>query len=408
MKQKKKIAYLCSEYPAVSHTFILREIEELRKNDLQVFTISINPFRAWPKITAQETRESEMTFCIKEVPRLKIIFYYHLLTFFGAPLKYLKALFQSLKLAAFDGPKSPTKALGYFAEAAVLARWLKVNGLRHLHVHFLNPAATVVLIAAELYGFEFSFSVHGPDEFFDTEKNLLVKKIEKAKFVRCISYFCQSQLMRLSASEHWHKFRIVRCGVNLEDFAPAPEAKNKAPQMLCIGRLTKNKGQHILLQACAELMKTGKKFHLTLVGDGEDRGSLEDMVLEIGLKNHVTFTGSVGHEAIRKLYAQADLFVLPSFAEGVPIVLMEAMAIGVAVISTHIAGIPELIKEKKNGHLVFASDIQDLAEKIEAMLYDQTQRQLYRANARKTVEAKYNIITNGRQLAKIFNKELEN
>lgn len=408
MKQKKKIAYLCSGYPAVSHTFILREIEELRKNGLKIFTVSINPFQVWPKITTQETREGEKTFCIKEVPKWKIIFYYHLLTSFGAPLKYLKALFQSLKLAAFDGPKNPVKALGYFAEAAVLARWLKVNDLRHLHIHFLNPAATVVLVAAELYDFEFSFSVHGPDEFFDTKANLLIKKIEKAKFVRCISYFCQSQLMRLSPSEHWHKFRIVRCGVNLEDFALVPEAKNKVPQMLCVGRLTKNKGQHILLQACVKLLQKGKKFHLTLVGDGEDRGSLEDMAFELGLRNCVTFAGSVGHEEIRKLYAKAELFVLPSFAEGVPIVLMEAMAMGVAVVSTNIAGIPELIKEKNSGHLVFASDVYELAEKIEAELYDSILRDVFRNNARKTIEEKYDIDKNSRQLAKIFEQEVGN
>lgn len=401
MKQNR-IAYLCSGYPTVSHTFIIREVEELRKNGLEILTAAINTFNTWPQITEQEKEESQKTFYVKAIPKWKIIFYYHLVTLICAPSKYIKALITCLQLVLFDGPKSFVKAGGYFVEGVILAHWLQKHSIHHLHVHFLNPASTVALIVVGLYRCELSFSVHGPDEFYNVEANLLSQKINLAKFIRCISYFCRSQMLRLAENKSRSKFRIIRCGVNTEIFTPNPPPENEIPEILCVGRLTKNKGQATLLQACAKLSQKGKDFHLNLVGDGEDRSLLENMVVELGLQDQVTFAGSVGQMEIKKYYQKANAFVLPSFAEGIPIVLMEAMAMGVPVISTHITGIPELITEGENGYLVFASDVIALAQKLENILAEPALDKAFRDKARQTIEDKYDIKKNYRQLAEIF------
>jgi glycosyltransferase involved in cell wall biosynthesis len=211
--------------------------------------------------------------------------------------------------------------------------------------------------------------------------------------------------MRLVPSEHQKKFRIVRCGVDLKNFQRVSKSQNNVPHILCVGRLTKNKGQHILLQTCFELKQSAQHFHLTFVGDGEDRESLENLTAELDLKSQVTFTGSVGQEKIKEFYKKADLFVLPSFAEGVPIVLMEAMAMGVPVISTNITGIPELIEDGKSGFLTFASDIGDLKQKMMFLFTNPNLRAEFTKNARKTVELNYNIGKNCKQLAEVFERE---
>jgi len=303
-----------------------------------------------------------------------------------------------------QGSGNILKGLAYFAEAGVLVKWMQENSLDHVHVHFANPAATVAMIGAEYGTVSFSVSVHGPDVFYNVDTALLAEKVIRAKGVRCISHYCRSQLMRLIPHGLWSKLDIVRCGIDGERFAPRPDPCNKIPEILCVGRLVPAKGQHILLSACGILRKRGLDFHLTFVGDGDDRNSLESLAVELEIPGKVTFTGAVGQDQVASYYDRADLFAIASFAEGVPVVLMEAMAKEIASLSTRITGIPELINHGQNGILTTPSDTCDLADNLQRLLEDRHMRETLGKNGRKQVLEKYDLSANCREMADFFKK----
>lgn len=291
-------------------------------------------------------------------------------------------------------------------EAVLLVDMARKQNVRHVHVHFANPAATVALIASRSGAFQYSISIHGPDVFYNIETTLLTEKIAAASFVRCISHYCKSQLCRLIPFADWSKLGIVRCGINPEVFRPRPVPNNKIPQLLCVGRLTRNKGQHILVDACARLKKAAIPFHLTFVGDGEDRESLQRQVSISGLEKEITFTGALGQDQVRAMYTTADIFILPSFAEGVPVVLMEAMAMEIPVISTRITGIPELIDSGKDGILVTPGNPEELFKKIKFLMEESLLRSRLGKQAREKVMADYDLAANCKALVNLFREKL--
>jgi glycosyltransferase involved in cell wall biosynthesis len=254
-------------------------------------------------------------------------------------------------------------------------------------------------------GISYSISVHGPDIFYTVDSAMLPEKIRKAAFVRCISHYCKSQIMRLSEPQEWHKLHIVRCGVDPDLYTPRAEPENPVPNILCVGRLVPAKGQYILLEACGLLKKEGLEFHLTIVGDGPDKLILEKAVNSGNMKGSATFTGALGQDKVRDYYQRADLFVLASFAEGVPVVLMEAMAKEIPVISTRITGIPELIEHEKDGLLATPGDAEDLANQIRKLLTTPRLRRELGVAGRKKVVTLYNQHTNNQQMATLFHEE---
>jgi colanic acid/amylovoran biosynthesis glycosyltransferase len=404
---KPKLIYFCSEFPGISHTFIFREIEMLIENGFEILTASVNLPHHLEKMSGREQTLSAQTVYLKKAPFSEIaraIF----VGFFRSPLKMVAMAHGAVTLTLIKGPKSLKKALGYFIEAVLLVNAAQKQKVRHVHVHFANPAATVALIASRSGAFQYSLSIHGPDVFYNTETNLLTEKVVEATFVRCISHYCRSQLCRLIPFEDWPKLTIVRCGVDPGVFTPRPVPGNKIPQLLCVGRLTRNKGQHILIEACTRLKDSATPFHVTFVGDGEDRASLERQVSISGLEKEVTFTGAMGQDGVKAIYRTADLFILPSFAEGVPVVLMEAMAMEIPVISTCINGIPELIDSGDNGILVSPGDAEALFLKIKLLIEEPLLRARMGQQARRKVEEAYNLSTNCNQLVSLFEQVLEN
>jgi glycosyltransferase involved in cell wall biosynthesis len=396
----KNIAYLCSEFPALSHTFISREVAILEKSGFDIRYASINPTRNLEKMDADDQARAAATYVLKATPKGRM-----LRAFLACLLRlprFLSTLGFALKLAGFGGPRQPAKALAYFLQAILLHRWARGQGLKHVHVHFANPAATVALIACRFGGLEFSLSVHGPDEFYEVERNNLREKIQAAVFVRCISHFCRSQLMRLSPSDQWGKFHIVRCGLLPGEIAPRPAATGPRRRILCVGRLCPSKGQAILIQAAGLLKDRGADFQLLLLGGGEDLEAIQGLVATRGLADRVTVAGPVGHARVRQELEAADLFVLPSFAEGIPIALMEAMAAGVPVLSTMIAGIPELIQPGVNGFLVPASDAEGLAEAIAGILGGSLDLGALVESAHGTVWRDYDVERNTQSLGRLF------
>lgn len=403
---KTRIAYLVSCYPAISHTFILREVLALRRRGFEIHTASINPpDRDRSKLTQDERQEAENTFYVKAAG-LGLVLMAHLRLVTASPLRYFAGLVYAFKLGG-SNLSALLYHLFYFVEAVVLGDWMERNQLKHVHVHFATPAATVAMIAGQVCGIEFSMTVHGPDEFYEVDRYHLSEKIRRARFVCTIGRYCRSQLMKLSESEQWHKFEVSPLGIDPELFRPVLREKDSENfHLICVGRLVSAKGQAILLEALSSLRQKQHRVSLTLVGDGPDRAGLERMALALGLSGRVRFTGSVNQDHIRDLYRQADAFVLPSFAEGIPVVLMEAMAMEIPCISTMITGIPELIASGSEGILVPASDSALLAEAIALLKGRPELAARFAAQGRQKVCRDYNLEINSDRLAEIFGRRL--
>jgi glycosyltransferase involved in cell wall biosynthesis len=217
-------------------------------------------------------------------------------------------------------------------------------GVSHLHAHFGTNPAAVAAIARAWGGPTFSFTAHGPDEFDAPVTMSLASKIKAASFVAAISSYGKSQLMRWSDPAEWDKIKIVRCGVDAEylNSKPRPIPANST-EFVCIARLSAQKGLPLLLDACAQLRANGERFSLMIIGDGELRETLRAQIDRQKLNECVALAGAASSTEIRDALARARAFVLPSFAEGLPVVLMEALAMARPVITTAIAGIPELV-----------------------------------------------------------------
>ncbi len=401
-----KLAYLVSCYPAISHTFILREVLELRRLGIEIAVASVNHAdRNLAQQTAEEQSETQRTFYVKKAgwqgnaKSLSTFLVRHPYSFFIG----VRSVFKLGRLDLFK----LCMAGFYLVEAILIADWMKKNSLKHLHVHFATPAATVALLLSRIRPITISLTVHGPDEFYNTSQYFLREKIAAARFICAIGLFARSQLMLLSPVAHWNKFEVVPLGVNSAHFAPSKNLAELKPfEILCVGRLVPAKGQSILLQAVAKLRVQGRTIQLRLVGDGPERSTLVNETKRLNLDGFVCFEGNVNGDRIRRMYESADLFVLASFAEGIPVVLMEAMAMEVPCIATNVNGIPELIRNEIDGLLVSPSDVDGLANAILRLMDNSELRQCFAQSARRRVLEAYNLETNVSKLAGVFHRRL--
>jgi colanic acid/amylovoran biosynthesis glycosyltransferase len=391
----QRIGYLLSRYPAVSHTFFFQEIVGLRALGMDIQAASINRAdRALEKMPAAEAAESRDTYYIKGTPLGQIV-----ATLVKVALTKPGVVWRGLRFAfglqRFDLFRTGY-AMFYLAEALLVGDWMRRKGIDHLHVHFCGPVATVGMLAGAAWQVPFSMTAHGPDEFFDQQDGFLPKKVETASFVICISDFARSQMMRILVPEQWGKLRVVRLGVRAELAEGAAKRENASGELevLCVGRLIPAKGQHVLLEAFARLRAEGLPLKLRYVGDGADRKSLEEFAKTAGLGASVIFEGALNHDRALGFVARADMFVLPSFAEGIPVALMEAMALGVPVISTFVAGIPELIRHERDGILVPAGSVDALADAMAMLAKDAALRERFAGSAREQVLTRYNLERN--------------
>ena len=401
-----RLAYLVSRYPAISHTFILREVRQLRAQGFDIHVASVNmPDSAPGNLTAEESDETRRTYYIKQAGLFGAL-RAHLLTILLRPLGYVRGFLFACSLSGLNLKKIVYNFF-YFVEAVMIGRWMQDKALSHLHVHFTTPASTAGLIATKTFPFTLSLTVHGPDEFYDAPGYHLSEKIQGASFLCCIGRYARSQLMKLSEYDQWSKFEISPLGVDPGVFTPRPFREHTEPfSILCVGRLTPAKGQHILVAAVDSLVKDGSVVQLRFVGDGPDRQSLEQDVKARGLEAHIVFEGAVNQDRIRTLYEAADVFALASFAEGIPVVLMEAMAMDIPCVTTHITGIPELIREGVDGLLVPPSDECALAGALARLMDDPALRRRLGQAGRLRVLAKYELYHNTERLAQIFQQRL--
>jgi glycosyltransferase involved in cell wall biosynthesis len=401
-----RLGYLVSQYPGISHTFILREVLGLQRLGFGIEPASVNlPDRPVERLTSDERTEAARTYYIKEQGAAGAAGAM-LTRFLRAPGRFFSTLLCALRLGGSDLRKLGYQVF-YFVEACLLAEWMRSKRLSHLHVHFATPASMVGLLATRLEGATLSITVHGPDEFYDAAGYRLTEKIEACAFLCAISHYARSQLMKLSGPAQWDKIEISPLGVEVELFTPRPVREIPGQfEILCVGRLVSAKGQHILLRAAELLAAQGRDFLLRFVGDGPDRESLEREAGRPALAGRVRFEGSVDQEHIRELYATAGAFALASFAEGIPVVLMEAMAMEIPCVTTWITGIPELIENGEDGLLVAPSDVEGLAAALERLMDDAPLRRRLGESARRRVDEHYNLRKNLVRLGAILERRL--
>jgi colanic acid/amylovoran biosynthesis glycosyltransferase len=389
-----RLAYLLSSYPDISHTFFLNEITELTKHGFDVDVASINRPGWEPQNLSEPVSDwISKTFYIK-AGRTFHTCCLLLTILITCPLVVFRGINAVIRLGLRE-PVATFYSMFYLAEALILGDWLRSRGHTHLHVHFGGPVATVGLLASIAWRIPYSMTIHGPEEFYSVEKSHLRKKVEQARFVLCISDYCRSQLMKISQPVQWKKFHIVRLGVDVALFAPKQTFNSDDHlELVSVGRLVPDKGHLLLLQAFSRLVSQGYKLRLRIIGEGSERKNLENFIIDQHLADSVTLEGARNHEFTRGLLSDADIFVLASFAEGLPIALMEAMAMEVACVSTYIAGIPELIRPEVDGLLVPASSEEALVEALKRLILDRTFRQSLGYSGRRRVVDLYSLDTN--------------
>ncbi len=394
-----RIAYLTGEYPRATDTFIQREVAALRQLGVEVHTFAIRRPAEREIIGAEQEAERQCTFYILPT-MLTTLLRSHLQCVFDRPRHYLRALGVALKTRP-PGLYGLVYQIFYFAEAAILACEIRTRQIEHLHNHFANSSCSVAMLAAEMGGFPYSFTMHGPAIFFEPKYWRIDEKIRRASFVNCISYFCRSQAMVFASRDIWPRLHIVHCGVDPQQYIPVTH-KGEGHRILYVGRLAAVKGLPVLLEALAMIRQARPNIMLTIAGDGPDRSNLEQMSRELNLQHHVRFVGYCSQAQVREHLKQTDVFVMSSFAEGVPVVLMEALASGVPVVATRIAGVGELVENGISGFTVPPGNPVSLAEAIERLLDDPTLRQQFGRNGRRHVEEHFDIRREAARLLQIM------
>jgi colanic acid/amylovoran biosynthesis glycosyltransferase len=360
-----RVAYLVNEYPKISHSFIRREIQALEHQGFEVVRISI---RGWgvEQVDEQDRLEQNRTHYVLRAGALGL-----LQVVAAALVTRPMALVRAFTLACRMGYRSERPLLVhlvYLAEACYIERLLRPTGAQHLHAHFGTNSAEVAMLIHLLGGPDWSFSVHGPEEFDKATLIGLGEKIRRSSFVVAVSSYTRGQLYRWAGRECWPKVQVVRCGLDPGYFVQPAVPVPSAHRLVCLGRLCQQKGQLLLLDAAHRLNVDGIDFELVLAGDGELRGDIEALVARHKLQDRVRITGWISGQRARAEILAARALVLPSFAEGLPVVLMEAMALRRPVISTYVAGIPELVVPGENGWLVPAGEVEALAHAMRTCL----------------------------------------
>ena len=393
-----KLAYLTSRYPATSHTFIRREVVGLRRLGVDVDTFSIQPASAAELSGHDDEGPATYNVLAQSLPTFAGA---HLARLIRSPIAYLRTFARALSHRP-PGLRGLALSVAHFAESVVLARELQRRQVTHLHNHFANSAATVGMLAAGLIDIPWSFTFHAHSETDYPAGVTLGRKIEAAATVICISWFGQSQCMRLVPSDQWSKMHIVRCGLLFDEMAAPLPASEREDKIICIARLSSEKAQSGLIQSFAEIAPEFPTLKLHLIGDGPDQQRLERVVAEAGLADRVILHGRLSEADTLAQLRSARLIVLPSFMEGLPVVLLEAAALEVPAIASRITGVPELISDGENGTLFTPSEWAELTVKMRAVLADPANATAMATAARRKVVAEFDVMKSAAQLKAIY------
>jgi colanic acid/amylovoran biosynthesis glycosyltransferase len=400
-----KLGYLVSQYPALSHTFVLREVRALRSCGIEVCVVSVRRCdRPLTELSTDEAEEAMQTFSVLGAGHLRALIA-NLRVLFRHPLGYLRGLLYAWSLSR-GTPKLMLMYTFYFLEAVVAGEHFERRQVSHIHTHF---SSTVLLILARIFCVRYSLTVHGSGEFVDVVGFHLAEKVAGATFVATVAQYGMSQVLNASDPAHWHKVVALPLGVDVDAFRPtsSPRRGHGEPfRLLSVGRLSTPKGYPILIEAVAMLRERGRRVTLTLVGEGPQRAVLEQLIAHRGLAGLIRLAGACNHDGVVHYYESCDAFVLSSFLEGLPVVLMEAMAMELPCVATWITGIPEIIEKDQEGLLVPPASPGAIAGAVERLMDDPEEAQRLGAAARRKVLSKYHLERNAARLAEEFRVRL--
>jgi glycosyltransferase involved in cell wall biosynthesis len=393
------VGYLTNVYPKPSHSFIRREIAAVEACGMRVFRYSIRPGE--PVVDPADVAEGARTSVILDVgaPRLLAAC---LAVASRRPRAFLRALSLAITVWRRSG-RGLVRHLAYLAEACLLVGWLRRDGVGHLHAHFGSNPAAVAMLCRELGGPPYSFTGHGIETFDAPEFISLDEKIGRSAFTVAVSQFGRSQMWRWSAPDHWSRVHVVRCGVDQQFLDSGPTPVPDVARLVCVARLSAEKGHLPLLRGAAVMKESGRRFELVLVGDGPLRPSVEAEIERLGLGGHVRLAGWLSGAEVIEAIRGARALVLPSFTEGLPVVLMEALALGRPAVATHITGVPELVEDGTTGWLVPAGSDTALAAAMAAALDTPVERlREMGLEGHRRVAAAHDAGVEGRRMAALF------
>jgi glycosyltransferase involved in cell wall biosynthesis len=399
-----KVAYLTSRYPKISHTFIRREIAEIEARGIEVDRISVRRADE-PLVDPADVAEGERTFVLLSVGGVGLV-----TALFAVLVARPAAWVRALRATWRMGRRSQRGMLthfAYLAEACVLVRRFARSGVEHLHAHFGDNPAAVALLVSELGGPSFSFTSHGTGSFADPLSVALPFKLERCAFAVAVCEFGRSQHMRWSAPEHWPRMHVVRCGLDRAFLAAEPTPVPEVPRFVAVARFGPEKGLPVLLDALGALKSEGRAFELVLVGDGPLRGALGSQARALGIEGSVRFAGWKSNADVQSEVRASRALVLPSFSEGLPIVILEALALGRPVVATAVGGVPEIALPGRTGWLVPPGSVDALAGALREVL-DADSRHLSELgqNGAALVREKHDAAVEAGRLAALFERAL--
>jgi colanic acid/amylovoran biosynthesis glycosyltransferase len=397
----QKIAYLLHHFPGITDTFIRREIRSLQEAGTEVEVVSV-----WQPRDRETTPEilSEWlpnTHFVLPRPAFSV-----LTAVISSAIRYPGRFLATASLAystSRPGIRGLVYQSFYFVQALLAAEILRRRAVSHVHNHIGDQSGTVTMLAARLAGIDYSITFHGWPVFFDAKYSRIKEKVLGARFTRSISYFCRSQLMMFSECEDPVPFKVVHCGLIIEKYKYTCP-RERIYRVFCAARLSPEKGHCFSIQALKLLKSMGLRLELRLAGDGPSRALLEKLSMELGISDQVQFLGNLTEDQIANELEAADLFLLSSFVEGIPVSAMEAMAVGVPVIATNVAGTSELIEDGRSGLLVRPADPQALADAVVRMINDYPFRLRASKLGRQKVEDEFDV---GKETAKLNDYLLE-
>ena len=399
------IAYLVNQYPKVSHSFVRREVIAVESCGLKVARFSIRSCES-ELVDEADKLEQELTKVILGVG-VQGLAWGLLRVATTRPIRFIEALRLTFQVG-WHSERGILRHLAYFAEACILLNWLAESGTTHIHAHFGTNSTTVAMLCRVLGGPTYSFTVHGPEEFDKATLLSLDEKIKRSTFVAAVSSFGKSQLFRWCDRTFWSKIHVIHCGVDAAFLAAPYVPIPAAPRLACIARLSEQKGHLLLLEAANLLAVQGLEFKLVLVGDGPLRSDIEKQILQLGLQNHIEITGWASGDRVQQEILASRAMVLPSFAEGLPVVIMEALALNRPVISTYVAGIPELVEPGVCGWLVPPGSVEALAVAMRAVLEAPLEKleQMGKTGAERVAQ-QHNVDLEAKKLVALFESASE-
>lgn len=396
-----RIGYLINTYPRPSHSFIRREIAALERIGYEIHRFAMRGDAAALTDPA-DLREHSLTERVLEAGGLRLF-----ATLLRRGVSTPRALLEALGVArarAKAGESSFSRQLIYLAEGAYVATRAQELGLQHIHAHFGTNSTRVAFYAHLLGGPGFSFTVHGPEEFDQPQSLDLAGKMARSRFCVAISSYGRSQLFRWAQPDNWPKVNVVHCGIDMHNWSAISALPQSGPfHLVAVGRFAEQKGFGLLIHGFAQAWRKNPALRLSLVGDGELRQQIETLIKSEGMGDAVALLGWQDEAGVRAAMEAAHALIVPSFAEGLPVVIMEAMACARPTLATYIAGIPELVRPGLEGWLMPAGSPDELGQTIlDAASQSPEQLTKMGLSARARVSARHDIDESARRLAALF------